>query len=198
MKNNLIYQSLLFAILCTFISPMLNIAYAELVDCQVGDNSTGLWILKAYNVECLLPGPHAEDSYWPSETSGVNEAWTISGYYKTMVHLRSSNSIVPPSSRGTECIQGFAEARAAAECAYWRAMTDRIPGSGWSYKWIPLSNTCIEIATWISTGEEFTSYQSFYDYSYDLYEWKCNPHPSEAPVIENNGGPSCPQDQCCQ
>lgn len=145
---------------------------ADTEDCIVGDTLKGNWLLIEGHGKCLIPGAHAEDSLWPSESARYNSAHTIWGRTRIVAHLYGTPGAVPSEYADNKCISHFSEARAKAECAYWEYITSRT-NTGWRYEYNAEGSTCTTIAIWELTGERVISSMTFYEVYYDIYEWRC-------------------------
>lgn len=170
-----------------------SMAYAKVLDCEVGDESKGYWlgISNEYG-NCPYPGPPAEDSPWiPEDGSGVGYPFRLEGRYKVVVSMGAEGFALspPPSRQG--CIDGYAEAYTSWSAAQYQSYYSDSTGP-WHITYTA-SSTLLSMVT---TGPNYYHIQfvRYFDHAFLLYEWTCNQPPQEQPIVMQSFGP--PPDTC--
>jgi hypothetical protein len=177
-----------------------SVAYAELLNCTVGDESKGGWI-KIPSRECLYPGPPAAGSPWPTSVSdyALKRPYHIEGRYKTAVRTMSNVWDYSPPPDRPKCITGFAEAYTPFFRESCQSNSDPSVSTTSSGNLITVKYnsppTCNPSPPY-NQKCPITWYIRFFENAFYNYEWKCF-NPPETPVADNNAGPPCPPDQCC-
>lgn len=166
-------------------------AYADVLECEVGDTSKGNWVY--VSDECLYPGPPAEDSPWPTDSGHLTNgpAYRIEGRYKISASIMTDGYSPSQPPERPKCITGLADTYAAYDCARQQNQCDATGACSGSFTvegTICTMRYLSYIPPWINNPQ----YVRYYDFSIKLYEWKCNPQPPQPSVNSANLGPTCP------
>ena len=171
-------------------------AYADTPNCQVGNTSQGYWSMVSLSQTCAIPGPPAGDSPWPkilgNGSFSDGSAYRIEGLYKIVPTMSSEGfSWSIPHSRPT-CITGYAEAYTAVACAQYQSYYPDPQLACCHTTYTASGSVCSNHYTDNRYGfYEYYNYARFYEGSFYLYEWICNPA-QPVKTNSNEGPPPCP------
>ena len=170
--------------------------------CEVGDFSKGYWMRIANPEGCVIPGPPAADSPWPSadKLDLINyPAYRIEGKYKLTVYISGDGFwlTIPPAR--PECITGYAEAYTAVSRFYYQRYC---PESGCGRCNFVAQGTLLTMHSWDCNGYNHYQYARDFESYFVLEEWvwtnkDCDKE--EPPPVPTNtpnpdpGKPDCPQ-----
>ena len=179
------FLSILFIVIT-----VVGYAYADVLECEIGDTSKGNWVY--VSDECLYPGPPAEDSPWPTDSDLLTNgpAYRIEGRYKISASIMTDGYSPSQPPERPKCITGLAETYAAYDCA--RQQNQCVASGGCSGLFTAEGTICTMRYLIDPPYSPNPLYVRYYDNSIMLYEWKCNPQSPKPSVNSANLGPTCP------
>jgi len=154
-------------------------AYAEILDCEIGDTSKGYWQMIGAHAqeECIIPGAPDPDSKFLHDNT--NSAFRIEGRYKVETVLTSPTTVwldTPGECPSNSCISGFRE----WYCNKYNTYND----PHYSYKMV--NSLCVQN----NNGNGNKRYLCTTDTNHvTLWEWKCNAQQAEQAKNSSNQGP---------
>ena len=180
------FISLVLAFISTV--ALAQIAYAEVRDCKVGDESKGYWMRITNDPNnCPYPGARAAESSWPTDSNFQQGFFRIDGLYKiTAVICAEGFSLNLPPER-PQCITGLAAAYAAWGCAQYQKGSEPQPACCRT-TYTASGSSCKQHYE-DDYGNESTGFVRYFECGFLLYEWQCNPQPPEPPSKMQGFGP---------